>query len=232
MAESVLTQQLLEEEHTADEYQKWVDSVIAKVQQEAGRLKRIRLREGLAKQLMNEADPIGILATKYFAASDQVRIRLRIGNQLYDAEVVDQRTNGSSVRYLEVTMAFEGEDDYLRMKALQETGEVAWLSKVIKPKVRKPGWKPIIPMEAISQNEVVLRETEKFKGAIERKVGKSYPVGTMLVIGFDDRMAFDHRENQESLASVISAYRSQLVGFHSIALVGMFMGFYRHWHWG
>jgi hypothetical protein len=46
MAESVLTQQLLEEEHTADEYQKWVDSVIAKVQQEAGRLKRIRLREG------------------------------------------------------------------------------------------------------------------------------------------------------------------------------------------
>ena len=77
-----------------------------------------------------------------------------------------------------------------------------------------------------------MREREKFSQAIERKAAKSYPAGTMLVVGFDDSMAFDHPENIANLEAVISARRPQLVGFHSIALVGMHKNLLLHWQVG
>jgi hypothetical protein len=229
MTSGALTKQVLEQERSAAEYLAWVRTAIAAVKLEDDGIRKIRYREGLAKQLMYEALPIGLLATKYFSSSDQVRISLKVGSQPYDAEVHDQRTNGSTVRYLEVTMALEEEDDYLRMKVLHETGEVSGLTKVIKTRKRKTGLQFSVPREAVSQQEVLLREGQKLAEAIKRKVSKSYPAGTMLVIGFDDRMAFDHPENLANLESVVSTHRTQLGGFHSVAVIGMYKDLYLHW---
>src|SRR5689334_16855767 len=130
MASPVLTSSVLEETHSAAEYQRWVQTLISRVKEEPDGLAQIRMRTGLAKQLMNEAFPIGLLASSYFRQSDKVDIQLKIGNQSYDAAVSGRRRSGSGVKFLEVTVAGDGEDDHLRMRVLHEDGEVSALGTV------------------------------------------------------------------------------------------------------
>jgi hypothetical protein len=83
MAELILAQSLLEETHTTAEYLQWVKSIISRVQGEPDDLKRIRLQLDPAKELVlsHWSDGVDLL----FGGGDQVSIRLRVGNQSYDA---------------------------------------------------------------------------------------------------------------------------------------------------
>ena len=164
MSSSALSKEILEEKRSAAHYLSWVRSLIDAVKLEPGGLRRIRYREGLAQPLMYEALPIGLLANSFFEASEQVSIRLKVGSQPYDAEVEDGRQNGLPIRYLEVTMDLEVEDDYLRMKMLHEKGEVSGLTKVLKKRDRKNGLRVEIPREAVSQQEVLARERKVLSG--------------------------------------------------------------------
>lgn len=224
MTTSILTSAELEETHTAADYLQWVRHVISRLQSEPDGQERIRLRIGLAKELMNEAFPIGLLATKYFEGSDRVRISLKIGSQNFDASVTDERLENSSVQYIEVTMADDGEDDYLRMRVLHEREEVSGLGQVTKTGTKKTGLTIDVAQEMTSQAEILRRERDRVLRAIERKLGKSYPPNTLLLLAFDDTMAFDRRDNIANLEAVLSQHTPQLRAFHSVAIVGLQQG--------
>src|SRR5690349_14610534 len=170
-----LTPETLEEWHTAAEYLSWVKKLIAQVKLEPNGLERIRLRRDLAKELMCEAFPIALLADSYFEASSQVRIKLKIGNQNFDASVEDKRSTNSGVEHLEVTLAGDGEEGYLRMLALHECGQISGLGQVTKTGTRKTGVKVTVSNEMVSQLEVLAKEKARVANAIERKLGKPYP---------------------------------------------------------
>ncbi|MDY1221218.1 hypothetical protein ACM8BJ_34565, partial [Pseudomonas aeruginosa] len=136
---TMLTAQILEQPHTAHDYLHWVKGLIADVRQEPDGLRQIRLRIGFAKNLMEEALPIGLFASHFFAGSEEVEISLKVGSQNYDATVRDARSRPSGVEFLEVTMASEGETDYLRMHMLHETGCVSGLGFVRKVVGRRSG---------------------------------------------------------------------------------------------
>ncbi|MBI5911402.1 MAG: hypothetical protein HY848_15805 [Betaproteobacteria bacterium] len=229
MASSVLTPDLLEEAHTAAEYLQWVRTLISRVKEEPDGLKQIRLRMGPAKELMNEAFPIGLLASTYFDGSEQVSIRLKIGNQNYDAIVSDCRSNPSSVQYVEVTLASDGEDDYLRMRVLHESGEVSGLGSVNKSGTQRTGLTIHVEREMVSQPEVLRQESDRLAQAIARKLGKAYPPNTLLLVGFDDTMAFDRPDNIANLEATIATYLPQLRAFHSVAIVGLQQGLFLSW---
>jgi hypothetical protein len=190
----MLTPEVIMESHSARDYLPWVRRLVEGLKAEPDGLEQIRKRKGLAQQLMNEAIPIGLLASHYFEKSDDVQIALKIGSQKYDATVSDSRVNGSLVSYIEVTLAHEGEHDYLRMHQLHETGEVSGLGAVTKQGTRRTELKVDVSLEMVSQVEVLCRERTLLSEAIDRKLGKEYPPGTLLVIGFDDTMAFDRAE--------------------------------------
>ena len=82
-----LKNEVLEESHTAKEYLLWAKGLVKKLKSEPNGLEMIRLGVGLGKELMSEAIPIGLLASKYFRGSDDVHINLKIGSQNYDAVV-------------------------------------------------------------------------------------------------------------------------------------------------
>ncbi len=229
MRQSFLTKAVLEESHTASEYMQWVQSLVAQVKAEHDGLRRIRLRKGLANQLMNEAFPIGLWAFRYFGGSEHVSINLKIGSQTFDAIVSDGRNQGSSVKYVEVTMAYEGEDDFLRMCELHEKGEVSGLGPVTRSGTKRTRKTIDVAMEAVSQAEVLRRERDRVGQAIVRKLGKPYPPNTVLLIGFDDTMAFDRQENIENLETTISEHLPKLKEFHSIAIVGLQKGLFICW---
>ena len=66
MVSSILTADLLEEEHTAAEYLRWVKTLISRVKAETDGLERIRYRVGLANELMNEALPARVAGFQLF----------------------------------------------------------------------------------------------------------------------------------------------------------------------
>lgn len=232
MATSVLTREVLEEVHTAAEYLQWARALIALVREEQDGIERIRLRIGLAKELMNEAFPLGLLASKYFAESDEVRIQLKIGNQTHDAIVSDTRARVSPVKFVEATLASEGEDDYLRMRVLHEQGHVSGLGRVTKSGTQRTGLKIQVEPQAVSQAEVLQRERTCVVQALERKLGKSYPANTLLLVGFNDEMAHDRPDNIANLESAVSAYLPRLKAFHSVAIVGLSQGLFMSWRTG
>lgn len=218
---SVLTPEILEEWHTAADYLPWVKGLIAQVQSEPDGLERIRLRRDLAKELMCEAFPIGLFAACYFDASDRVRISLKVGNQNFDALVEDRRSTSTAVEHIEVTIAGDGEEDYLRMCVLHEDGEVSGLGLLTKTGTRRTGLKVAVANEMVSQQQVLTNERACVARAIERKLGKPYPNNTVLILAFDDTMAFDRSDNIANLQAVLSEYESRLQAFHSVALVGL-----------
>lgn len=218
---TVLTPEILEEWHTAADYLPWVKDLIAQVQSEPDGLKRIRLRRDLAKELMCEALPIGLFAASYFEASGQVRISLRVGNQNFDTLVEDRRSTSSAVEHIEVTIAGDGEEDYLRMCVLHERGEVSGLGRVTKTGTQRTGLTVTTANEMVSQQQVLTNESARVARAIERKLGKPYPDNTVLVLAFDDTMAFDRSDNISNLQAVLTEYESRLQAFHSVALVGL-----------
>lgn len=220
----VLSSQALEQSHTAAEYLGWVRNVIARVKAEPDGQELIRLRIGLAKELMNEAFPIGLLASTYFDKSEQVSIALKIGNQNFDATVKDNREPSSLVEHIEVTMADDGEDDYSRMCVLNQKGEVSGLGQVTKTGTKKKGKVINVSDDMVSQADVLSSERSRISRAIERKLGKVYPPNTLLLLAFDDTMAFDRTDNIANLDATLSGYLSQLAMFHSVVIVGLRQG--------
>ena len=132
--------------------------------------------------------PLGLPASNYFESSEKVYIQLRVGNQNYDATVTDGRDNSSSVEHIEVTLASDGEEEYLRMRVLHETGEVSGLGTVTKSGTQKTGLTIRVEREMVSQDDVLRRESNQLTQAIVRKLGKAYPSNTLLLRG-QSRMA-------------------------------------------
>ena len=217
----MLSPAVLEQPHSAAHYLQWVKNLIAQVKLEPDGLEHIRLRIGLAKELMNEALPIGLLAARYFEGSEQVTRSLKIGNQNFDAKVVDGRRPGSAVQYIEVTNADGGEDEYLRTRVLQERGEVSGLGAVTKVGTKRTGLTISVAREMVCQADVLQQERSRVSRAIERKLGKPYPPNTILLLAFDDTMAFDRRDNIANLEDVLAEYLPRLQAFHSVAIIGL-----------
>ena len=229
MTKSFLTTDLLEEWHTASDYLGWARSLVERVKSEPGGLERILLRTGLGKPLMEEAIPIGLLASKYFDGSSDVRIALKLGSQNFDATVSDGRGEGGSVSHIEVTLAHEGEDQYLRNLHLLEKGYVSDFGPVTKHGTKKTELSVQVEGKMKSQAEVIQCERCLVSDAIERKLGKHYPPGTLLLVGFDDRMAFDRKDNIANLESVVAEYLPRLKAFHTLAIVGLHQGILLSW---
>jgi hypothetical protein len=175
---------------------------------------------------MEEAFPIGLFATRYFEGSAEVEISLKVGNQSYDATVLDKRNVPSGISYIEVTRASEGEADHLRMLTLHETGQVSGLGRVSKSGTKKTGRVISVKAEAVSQQEVLARERQALSTAIERKLGKHYPDHTALVVAFDDVMSHDRPDNKASIEAVLDSFGSRLQVFQVVAVVGLREGLF------
>jgi hypothetical protein len=110
------------------------------------------------------------LASTYFGGSEQVSIRLKIGSQNYDAAVIDSRGETCPVEHIEVTLASDGEEDYLRMRVLHEYGEVSDPGPVTKTGTQRTGLTVRVEPEMANRTEILHREANRVAQAIERKL--------------------------------------------------------------
>ncbi|MBI4330126.1 MAG: hypothetical protein HY673_02450 [Chloroflexi bacterium] len=212
-------------ERTPRELLNWVESKIESADEET-----IRLRQGLAKQLVEEVYPLAIFAFKKYGETQSVHVKPVIGNQNFDAILTDNSCSPALVSYVEVTQAHEGEAEYLRDVHLQEHGYVPGTRTVKKEGTKETGLRVSPQAEAVSVDSVAESEMQKIVSAIGRKEGKDYPANTCLVVKFDDgymfRRAMDHR-------TIDRFMHEELVGrdlrFNAIYLVGKFKKVFRQY---
>ena len=216
-----VTKEDLETPRTAKEYLGWVELKMQQVAASNKGRKSLRLRQGLSKVLVEEALPLAIFATKHYQESRCVTILHRVGDQNYDAEVKDRRIRKSPFEYVEITQAHEGENDHLRMLALERDGRVSVLGKVTKSGTKATGITGHVENEAKRHREVHAEELMRVKDAIQKKLEKAYPNSTALVVAFDDYMAIRSDSDMDSLRDYLSGETlAKINNFRWLALVG------------
>lgn len=190
MSKEDISLEELTKKRTPSELLRWVTQKMEQIGATDEGERALRLREGLAKQLMEEVYPLAIFGWHKFGNTDKILIQPVIGNQSYDAVVTDLGSKPTSHSYVEITQSHEGESDYLRRRVLQQQGITFGHSPVIKKGTKKTGLQISIPPKVTTPNEVAGKELERILDATKRKAAKDYPTNTSLVIVFQDDWFF------------------------------------------
>jgi len=180
----------LTKKRTPSELLSWVKWKMEQIGSTDEGERALRLREGLAKQLVEEVYPLAIFGWRKFGNTDQILMQPIIGNQSYDAVVTDLKSKPASESYVEITQSHEGENDYLRRLVLQWQGFTFGHSPVIKKGTKKTRLQVSIPPKAVRLDEVARDELKRIFDAARRKAAKYYPINTSLIIVFDDDLFF------------------------------------------
>jgi hypothetical protein len=123
-------------------------------------------------------------------------------------------------RYLEITQAHEGENEHLRMLALDREGHVNLLGKVRKTGSKHTGITVDVENEAKRHSDVLAGELERVKKGLNRKMGKSYRENTGLLVVLDDYVAIKDQDDVAALKTVLREYAQKLDTFCWIGAVG------------
>ncbi len=215
-----LSKEELQVPRSAAEFLPFVKEAIERFSSHPEGTRQIRFRQGIAKPLIEEALPVGLLCERYFKADPLVTIQLVFGSQNYDAVITDARPRRAPFRYLEITQAHEGENEHLRMLALERDGHVNTLGNVRKKGTKRSGITVEVENEAKWHSEVLSSELKRVKEAIDRKAGKSYPDHTGLLIVLDDYVAIQDEKGIATLQSVLQESAEKLNGFCWIGAIG------------
>lgn len=218
---SFITKEELETPRKASEIRTWVDNKIKEIVSTDEGKHAVRFREGLLKELIEEALPLGIFCERYFRSNEHVVITHNIGNQNYDATIEDKRDNKTSLKYLEITQAHEGEDAHLRMLKLEEDGHVNVLGAVTKKGTKHTGIIIEVENEAIECGVTFDNEAQRIKEAAKRKSAKKYPDNTGLIIICDDDTAFKDETDANNLSPLIkNEVLPMLDNFSKLFIIG------------
>lgn len=217
---SELTEEQLQKERSAATFLPWVEDMLKTFGSSPESKAAVRFRRGLAKQLVEEALPLGIFALHHYCSSEEVRLRLVLGNQNHDAVIDDQRSNPSPFCFVEVTQAHAGEEEHLRMLALEEHGHVNMLGAVRKSGTKATGIRVEVEPLAESQHVVLIKELERIEAAVRRKARKEYPEGTALLVVFDDYISIKDSEDLDTLRECLKRMLPDLGQFSWLSVVG------------
>lgn len=181
----------------------------------------LRLREGLAKQLIEEVLPLALFGWHKFGNTARILLQPIIGNQGYDAIVTDLRCKPSSLSYIEITQSHEGEADFLRRLDLHQRGFTFGYSPVNKKGTKKTGLQVSINPKVVSATDVARDELERIVSAAKRKEAKDYPANTSLVIVINDDLFFQKAINNAKLDAFVKKDVLSLdLRFSTLYLVG------------
>jgi len=214
-----VTKEELETKRTPKELAMWIEKKLADLKEIPEAKEAVRLRKGLCKELVEEVYALSIYSNHVFGDRGDVTILPVIGSQNYDAIIEE---NGKKKK-LEITLAHEGEQEYLRMLLLHREGRAPATGEIKKTGSKKTGI--VLEAECIARDadEIFRDQCELIKWAIERKIGKVYEEGTDLLVMFSDAMGFREPVEFEKLKEFINNEMGPLVepsGLGNLHIVG------------
>lgn len=201
--DAILRKEDCEAERTAEELITWFDSVHARFGADDTGKNYARMGKGLSKAFFQELMPLGHLARHKYLGKPHIYFRPKIGNQSYDAEIIDRSTG--DVTRVEFTNTCHDGDLALRMEYLAEHGEVPLTGPVWRKGTKASGGQVCVQRECVDHREVLDEMVASVEKAVEDKVKKPYAVGTILAVVVDD-----YRLNPEDISLIQSRFRNVL----------------------
>jgi len=199
----VLTRAELETPRSAADMLAWVDQAHRRFNTKE---LKAQAREGkhFNGELVHEARPMALFASRHFKASPQVIITHVLGNQNYDGIVEDKRDFPELIRYLEVTTTLKTYEDSLRMEVLNKDGHVPAYGRVtaVGPRHKREAIRT--EKNAIEHGVIRGEHLTRVQDVVERKAKKNYEPGTVLIVPVDDFGPFREKADVLALERLVS----------------------------
>ena len=210
----------LERPRAARELYEWVQGVHGEFGRTIEGKSALRRRSApYLKELLEEIWPLANYAWIFFPERNDIRFQPVIGNQSYDALLVDE--SGSTLCYFEITQALHGEAGYqdrLRREHLEKYGRAHLTGP---PLERDPdsGFIAETWGEWVDHSDAVETNFSRIRAAIEAKTTKAYSANTALIVEFQ----CIHLQHPNDQAALDALAKSTLCGlasqFSELALI-------------
>lgn len=208
-------------ERTPDELCTWVDQKLKLFGTSRQTKEYARLGRGLSKQFFEEVLPLSLFARHLFGGRSDVHCRPNLGNQNFDAVILDRSTTRERELFIEFTYAKDGYDESLRMKVLAESGHVSLLGKVKVTGTRAKGRKIEVDNEAVRHDVVRAKNLCLIKERAQQKAKKKYGPQHVLVVVFDDYIGIRNEDTPILKEFVELAVISPKLDFKTFYLLGV-----------
>ncbi len=146
-----------------------------------------RIEKELIKKFFEEIRPLGHLARHKYLGRPGLSLRPKIGNQNYDAEIIDKSSGVESVARVEFVSTYRDYDHALRMEQLVEHGGVFMTG----PPAERVGTKALGGRVSVVPGDVVHQEylenlVATIGARMDDKLSKPYPADMIVAVVFDD----------------------------------------------
>lgn len=174
------------------------------------------------KQFMEEMFPLMLFADGFYSSNGAVLFQLVIGNQSYDALILDRKTR-KPIEYLQITQSFDGYQNSLRMLHLEQYGH----APITGPTLSKNKVGVVVETNAEAvQHDVVLNKTfENIRSAVKRKLKMRYESNTSLIVNVESSHFLDDHDTAALHEFIVREISPLIERFVSLYLVSDRQGF-------
>ena len=163
----------------------WIESVEAQFHADD------RIEEDLSKRFFEEIRPLGHLARHKYLGQPGLSLRPKIGDQNYDAEIIDTSAGNEHIRWVEFTSAYRDEDFALRQESLNQHGDVYTTGHVWRNGTKASGGQVHVAPDFEDHQILLEKMLESVKARVANKLDKPYTTNTILTIVFDDTILYE-----------------------------------------
>jgi hypothetical protein len=187
--EEIITIEEICRPRTPAQFLEWFENKLREIQKTDGINDQVILREGIGKFFYEEVFPLFRLLQNKKDAWRNLKFKNVYGDQPFDVEIFGSK-ECEFPSFLEITMADQKYEDYLRMRYFTEHGDVCMTGVVTYTGTKKTGLNVSVANEAGDLTEMNQEKKDLIRIRISEKTSKAYPDNTGLLVYFDDYVAF------------------------------------------
>lgn len=180
---------------TPAQFLEWFEDTLREIKQTDGINDQVILRERIGKFFYEEVFPLFRLLQNKKDAWSNLKFKNVYGDQPFDVEIFGSK-ECEFLSFLEITMADQNYEDHLRMRYFTEHEDVCMTGPVTHTGTKKTGLNVSVANEAGDLTEMNQEKKDLIRNAIARKTLKAYPGNTVLLVYFDDYVAFSRYKDK------------------------------------
>ncbi len=189
--DTILRKEDCEVARTAEELIAWIESVDARIDELPVPKTYEWMEQDLPKHYFEEIRPLGHLARHKYLGRPGLYFRPKIGDQGYDAEIIDRSSSDEKIARVEFTSAYRDEDLALREEYFDQHGDVYMTGYVWRNGKKASGGRVHVALDCENHQILLEKMLESIKARVANKLNKPYTANTILTIVFDDTILYE-----------------------------------------
>jgi hypothetical protein len=206
---AILRKEDFEVARTPEELLAWIELVHARFEKTGNYEWK---ENGLIKPFYEEAVPLGDLARHKYLGRQFLYLRPKIGNQNYDAEIIDKSSGHDKIKRIEFTSTYRNADHALRMEYLQQHGVVFMSGPVWRNGKKASGGKIHVDPWPEDYTTPFDDLAAIIDARLTKKLETPYAPNTIIAITYDD-----YRHRSDKHLTQLQAYLGDTLGKRAVS---------------